>query len=317
MTAIISGRGKIKRLATELKYYQLNFDNVIIHSRLRHFEKEVSDSGLSIKLGVKGKEHYIINKERLSISPNHFLIVNRHQQFDCYLKSYEMVEGFCFYLSDEVMQEAYRDLYETTKDHLDDPFRQSSGIPNFMERVYHLKENQLGQFLNQLRPKLLDDRIASKIDYDDLFFQLGRRLLLTQLDIKQQIDQISSARLSTRQELYRRLCMANHYIHDNFTRDIQLEKLAKVAMLSKFHLLRTYKQIYGVTPYKQVLQLRLTKAKELMKNDYGLEEIAFMLGFSDRRSFTKAFKKSFQMPPSLYRTAELRTAELHSAKSQQ
>lgn len=301
MTAIISGRGKIKRLATELKYYQLNFENVIIHSRLREFEKEVPDSGLSIKMGVKGKEHYIINKERLSVSPTHYLIVNRHQQFECQLKSHEIVEGFCFYLSNEVLYDAYRQLYETTADHLEDPTRNPINIPDFMERVYHLKENRLGQFLHYLRPKLLDEKVAATLDYDDIFFQLAKRLLTTQLNIKQQIDQISSARLSTREELYRRLCMANHYIHDNFTRDIQLEKLAKVAMLSKFHLLRTYKQIYGVTPYKQVLQLRLTKAKELMKNDYGLEEIAFMLGFSDRRSFTKAFKKSFHVPPSDFR----------------
>lgn len=301
MTAILSGKGKIKRVTTELKYYQLNFDNIIIHSRLKEFEKEVPDSGLSIKLGVKGQENYIINKERYTTSSNHFLIVNRHQQFDCYLKSKEIIEGFCFYLSDEVINEAHRSLYETIGAHLEDPFRKLQKSFSFLERIYHLNENQLGHFLALLRPQLLQPKASEDLDFDAVFFQLASTLLTTQLNIRQQIDQIPSARLATRKELYRRLCMAHHYIHDNFTKDIQLEKLARVAMLSKFHLLRTYKQIYGVTPYKQVLQLRLAKAKELMGKDYGLEEIAFMLGFSDRRSFTKAFKKCFQMPPSDFR----------------
>lgn len=301
MTATIRGRGKIKRVSTELKYYQLNFENVIIHSRLREFEKEVPDSGLSIKLGVKGVENYIINKERHAVSPNHFLIVNRHQQLDCYLKSREIVEGFCFYLGEEVLQDAYRLLYEKIEEHLDDPFAKSHHSVTFLERVYHLRENDLGRFLTQLRPQLLHPEASESLDFDSIFFQLASTLLNTQLNIRQQIDQIPSARRSTREELYRRLCMAHHYIYENFNKDIQLEKLAQVAMLSKFHLLRTYKQIYGVTPYKQVLQLRLNRAKELMQHDYGLEEIAFMLGFSDRRSFTKAFKKRFQMPPSDYR----------------
>lgn len=312
MTAIISGRGKIKRLETELKYCQLNFDNIVIHSRLKEFEKTVPDSGLSIKLGIRGQENYLINKDLYTTSPNHYLIVNRHQQFDCYLKSKEFIEGFCFYLSEEVLQEAYRNLVETIDDHLNKPFNSAPCSLTFSERIYHLKENQLGQYLTQIRPQLLRSNACETLNFDEVFFQLASHLLSTQFNIRQQIDQIPSARLSTRQELHRRLCLAHQYIHDNFNKDIQLEKLAKVAMLSKFHLLRTYKQIYGVTPYKQVLQLRLAKAKELMEKDYGLEEIAFKLGFSDRRSFTKAFKKSFQIPPSDFRM-QLRTKPFKSA----
>ena len=91
---------------------------------------------------------------------------------------------------------------------------------------------------------------------------------------------------------------------ENFTQTIQLDKLARVALLSKFHLLRTYKEVYGITPYKQVLELRLKHSTELMKKDWSFEEIAFRLGFSDRRSFTKAFKKRYGMAPSQYRGEE-------------
>jgi AraC-like DNA-binding protein len=39
----------------------------------------------------------------------------------------------------------------------------------------------------------------------------------------------------------------------------------------------------------------------MMQTDRNIEEIAFEVGFSDRRSFTKAFKKEEGVSPSLYR----------------
>ncbi|MBV6654593.1 MAG: helix-turn-helix transcriptional regulator, partial [Mameliella sp.] len=88
---------------------------------------------------------------------------------------------------------------------------------------------------------------------------------------------------------------------DNYCSDLQLEALAKAALLSKYHLLRTYKQAFGITPYQQVLDLRLTKATKLVREGDNLSHIARQLCFSDRRSFTKAFKKKFGVAPSHFR----------------
>lgn len=118
---------------------------------------------------------------------------------------------------------------------------------------------------------------------------------------EQQMQGITAKRRSTREELYRRLCIARQYIFENFHRDIQLDELAREAAMSKYHLLRTYREAFGTTPYRQVLDLRLDAARELLDNRQTLEDIAFQLGFSDRRSFTKAFKKAHGVAPSIYR----------------
>jgi AraC-like DNA-binding protein len=97
------------------------------------------------------------------------------------------------------------------------------------------------------------------------------------------------------------LTSARSYIFDNFKSNIQLDELSKIALLSKYHLLRTYKKVFEITPYQEVLKLRLDSAKKMMQTDRNLEEIAFEVGFSDRRSFTKAFKKEEGVSPSLYR----------------
>ncbi|RMG78118.1 MAG: AraC family transcriptional regulator [Bacteroidetes bacterium] len=126
----------------------------------------------------------------------------------------------------------------------------------------------------------------------------------------EEMNRIGSAKMTTRRELYARLCLTRKYILRHFQSPIQLDELSKVAFLSKYHLLRTYKSVFGITPYQEVIKLRLARAKDLMRTgEKSLEEIAFEVGFSDRRSFTKAFKKETGQPPSCFRGGSLKVTK--------
>lgn len=296
MTKFTSQR--VQRMSDQLRHQELNFDNVVIHSRFYHFEKKVEDSGLSIKLGHIGEEHYFIDGQKHTIRPGRFLVVNRHRSFDCYLKSETPVEAFCFYLSDSVIRETAAGLNNTQEELLDVPFRLSEEAPAFLEKVYHVRENQLGEFLAAVQPLLASGQPR---DFGAFYYTLAEKLLLSQQQIERQLQGISAKRRSTREELYRRLCIARQYILENFHRDIELDGLSREAALSKYHLLRTYKDAFGITPYRHVLDLRLEASRKLVAEGHTLEDIAYRLGFSDRRSFTKAFKKTFGMAPSMMR----------------
>lgn len=291
-------RQPLVRMSQQLQHTPLNFDDVIIHSRLRDFDKSVSDSGLSIKLGHIGTERYFFKNRQVSLQRGEYLLVNRHQTFDCLIRSPTTVEGFCFYLSPRLIQEAASGLSRTAEDLLDHPAPKSAKAPRFLEKIYRTDENELGCYLEQLRPALATQ---GELDFNQVFFNVATALLRTHWSTEQEMQGINCARRSTREELYRRLCTARQYIYDNYCNDLQLEELAKAALLSKYHLLRTYKQAFGITPYQQVLQLRLRKAARLVREGDNLSSVARELGFSDRRSFTKAFKKKFGVAPSHYR----------------
>ncbi len=286
---------QVHRVSELLRRVELNFDNKIFHSRFLHFEKDVRDSGLSIKLGHKGEEHYILDGERHTIRPGRFLIVNRHRSFHCHLRDTEPVEGFCLYLSENVLCETAASLQRSPEEQLDSPFSALGHTPAFFERVYHVEENELGRFLEQMRPWLAR---RQALDFDAFFYLLAEKLLRSHWQEEKQIECIGAGRRSTREELFRRLNIAHQYILDNYRQDIQLDQLAREAALSKYHLLRTYKEAYGTTPYRQVLNLRLEHARRLLARGQKLEDIAYQLGFSGRRSFTK---KAFGIAPSQYR----------------
>ena len=115
------------------------------------------------------------------------------------------------------------------------------------------------------------------------------------------LGQIPSRKQATKEALYGRLLVARDYIEANYTHSFKLDELARKALISKYHLLRTYKVAFGITPYQHVLYLRLKRAAGLLSKDLSLEEIAQEIGFSDRRSFTKAFRKMYNCSPSEFK----------------
>lgn len=296
MTKFTSHR--VQRVSSQLRQRELNFDNVVIHSRFYHFEKRVLDSGLSIKLGHIGEEHYLIDGRRHTVRPGRFLVVNRHQSFDCHIRSDSPVEGLCIYLSDRAVREAAAFMSKGEEAMLDAPFSLPQETPVFLEKIYHMHENELGAFLSVAKPLLL---AGQPLDFASFYYTLAEKLLRSQQQAEHQLESIAARRRSTREELYRRLSLARHYILDNYHRDIQLDELSREAALSKYHLLRTYKEAFGTTPYRQVLDLRLESALQLLAKGFTLEEIAYRMGFSDRRSFTKTFKKAYGVAPSAMR----------------
>jgi len=289
---------RVQRMSDQLRHRELNFDNLIIHSSFYNFEKKVIDSGLSIKLGHIGEEHYFIDKVQYTIRPGRFLVVNRHRSFDCYLRSDTPVEAFCIYLSDSVVRETAAAMLKSQEELLDNPCLAAGEQPAFLEKVYHVRENELGNFLEILKPLLV---AGQPLDFDALYYTLAEKLLRSQQQAERQLQGITAKRRSTREELYRRLCIARQYILEHFHKEIQLDELSREATLSKYHLLRTYKEAFGTTPYRQVLDLRLGFSKALLAEGHTLEDIAYRLGFSDRRSFTKAFKKAHGVAPSVLR----------------
>jgi AraC-like DNA-binding protein len=84
---------------------------------------------------------------------------------------------------------------------------------------------------------------------------------------------------------------AINFITHNYKSSFSLDELAEQSFLSKFHLLRIFKNKTGLTPYTYQIQLRLNEARRLIFQDKSLTEIAYELGFTDQSHFTNTFKK--------------------------
>ncbi len=93
---------------------------------------------------------------------------------------------------------------------------------------------------------------------------------------------------------------AQEYIHANYDQSFTLQDLAREAHISPYHLIRTFKKVRGVTPFQYLRNLRVEKAKKLMR-EYSISEAANSVGFCDHSHFLKSFKQIEGLAPSRYR----------------
>jgi AraC family transcriptional regulator len=85
---------------------------------------------------------------------------------------------------------------------------------------------------------------------------------------------------------------------------VTLADLARTAGLSRYHFLRTFKRVTGITPHQWVLRNRLRQAAErLVSNREPVTDIALDVGFDDLSNFIRSFRREFGVSPSRYRAA--------------
>ncbi len=81
-----------------------------------------------------------------------------------------------------------------------------------------------------------------------------------------------------------------------------LESLANSVKLSKFHFLRKYRQLAGVSPADDVRRIRLSFAKDLLiSTDEPLKSIAEKSGLSNETTLCRLFQKYYRKSPGQFR----------------
>jgi AraC-like DNA-binding protein len=79
---------------------------------------------------------------------------------------------------------------------------------------------------------------------------------------------------------------------------LNIEWVAREAMLSSSHFFRSFKKSYGISPYQYFFQKKMRRAAHLLcKRNMTATEVALECGFPDLASFSKAFKKVYQKSP--------------------
>ncbi|HET9183915.1 MAG TPA: AraC family transcriptional regulator [Candidatus Angelobacter sp.] len=84
--------------------------------------------------------------------------------------------------------------------------------------------------------------------------------------------------------------------------DHELGSLAREAKLSRYHFLRVFRQLTGLTPHRYILRARLRRAAtRLLLEPAKVLDIALDSGFGDISNFNHAFHAEFGVSPRTYR----------------
>lgn len=91
------------------------------------------------------------------------------------------------------------------------------------------------------------------------------------------------------------------YLQEQLHRPIAVRELASLAGMSEKYFITFFKQTVGVTPGYYMYQMRMNRARDyLYEGGYSIKQIAEQLGYPDPYTFSKAFKKYYNRPPSQF-----------------
>lgn len=287
---------KIYRLTNDnLPGFTQPANNYIVHSLLSGVNEKIDNARVSVKAGVSRTENYFFDGRAFAVRSGTFLVVDEGRKYECEISAGIPAEGVCIYFSRSVLNDAKREALGFPPIDYDDSTEIS--LPLF-ERIYSFSENRLGQIIGNMIDKIQSGYgKAEDGTFIDIAYQLYR---CSAKDIKYS-SKAPAYREATRRELYRRVAAAKGIIDDCFRNKTDIAAIASMCSLSQYYFIRVFRSVYGITPYRYLLEKRLRYSAYLLNEmSLSVTETAEKSGFSDIYSFSSAFKKKFGKSPSSF-----------------
>lgn len=102
-------------------------------------------------------------------------------------------------------------------------------------------------------------------------------------------------------EKQKKIACAVEYISEHYTKTITNDTLAAVSGMSTVYFRKLFTGIIGISPIAYARKLRIEKAMEMLKTDYGtLSDLSQSLGYASLYDFSRDFKKHTGVSPSRY-----------------
>lgn len=164
---------------------------------------------------------------------------------------------------------------------------------------FRIMDNRLRSLLHQLRQESRDNELGSDLVTSSLL-----RLVAAQLYRLSNASPgaAEAGRNSTAFSVdsYRK---SIEILNDRLHEKLSLSELAAELELSPFHFAREFKRATGFPPHEYRLQLRVARARELLRQKplKTVATIACELGFSDESHFRRHFKRIVGTTPSKFR----------------
>lgn len=164
-------------------------------------------------------------------------------------------------------------------------------LPSFRQPV--IDDPDLSLQICQLHTALESEQ--SKLTRQELFLLTLAELAKRHADVR-----LPEPNRGQERRVVRRI---REYLDENIHRNVALEELAELSGLSPYYLIRVFRQELGLTPHAYFEQLRVHRARRLLKEGLSIADVAVYLGFTDQSHLHRHFKKLTGVTPGAYRSA--------------
>ena len=229
---------------------------------------------------LSGKAAYHIEGKSYYLKPWDILLVNRHAIHKPEIDFSVPYERFVLWIRNDIKSTELLRCFQKAIDRSYNLIRLDSDT-----------QEKLKQLLYELEAALKDEKFGSELLGSALFTQFMVYVNRIFLEKQYIYDARSYSSDSQIEELLR-------YINHNLTEDLSIETLARKYYLSKYHMMRKFKEETGYTIHNYIISKRLLLARTKISEVTPILKAAQLSGFSDYTTFSRAYKKQFGTAPS-------------------
>lgn len=230
---------------------------------------------------VSGKATYHIEGKSYYLNPWDILLVDKYAIHKPEISSDEPYERFILWIRNDISEELLTRCFQKATDRC-----------FHLVRLHSKMQKKLEQLLWELHTAEESNAFGQELLQKSLFCQFMVYLNRIFLEKQYIYDQESYTCDSRIEELLK-------YINRHLKDDLSVEELARKYFLSKYYLMRKFKEETGYTMHSYIVSKRLFLARSLISQGVPVTKASLQSGFKDYTSFIRAYKKQFGELPSL------------------
>lgn len=234
---------------------------------------------------ISGEVEYHIEGKSYKLEPHDILLVNRGEIHKPFVTAGTEYERYVFYISPDFLDE-----HSEGEDTLDLCFRM---VLKEQGNVIRLSPSESRTLFETV--KLLD-----RAGKEELYAsQMYCRILFLKLLIELNRCCISNPEVFHKMARYdKKVVEIIHYINENLASDLTIETLSDKFFLSKYHMMRKFKEETGYSMHQYILEKRILAARNLILEGSAATVASVECGFKDYSTFSRAYKKLLGRLPS-------------------
>ena len=230
---------------------------------------------------LAGRTGYAIEGERYALQPGDFVLVGRGSIHRPEVERGTFYERMILYISPE-----YLARYRTADCDLEACFRRAQSDFHYVYRSG--SGDQIKPLLQALEKALNEKEFGADLLSRAVFLQLMIEINRT----------TARKRYITASAGDSKIVSILQYLNLHLTEPLSIDELASRFYISKYHMMRRFKEETGYTIHSYIAEKRLLLARQLLSAGQPVTEVCYQAGYQDYSTFSRAYRKRFGASPS-------------------
>lgn len=233
---------------------------------------------------LSGKGNYIVEGRSYALKPYDIVLVQRGAIHKAEIAPEETYERIILYIAPAFLN---RESSEASS--LELCFRNTAQEKSFLLRPDYNRRETLLRLLSALEAAGQSTEYAHDL--------LARSLMIQLMVELSRGVRTEDYRYAPAENNGEKTAEILEYIHEHLTEDISIDHLAEQFYLSKYYMMRLFRERTGFTIHAYLTDKRLRLARELIAQGMTASEACYQCGYHDYSAFSRAYKKRFAASP--------------------